>query len=121
MPDCIVGPRIAVNGYARFPSGRRGEYLYAHRVVFEENFGPIPEGHHVHHTCGNKACINPDHLEALAPSDHFRGHADRCGHNDRGVKKNGVTYCRTCQRESYRRWYYERGGREWHRARSRAA
>jgi hypothetical protein len=56
--DCIIGTRIGKNGYARLPSGKRGVYLYAHRVAWENAYGEIPAGHHVHHGCGTKACVN---------------------------------------------------------------
>jgi len=36
---------------------------YLHRLIFKENYGDIPPGSQVRHTCGNKRCINPDHLE----------------------------------------------------------
>lgn len=45
-----------------------------HRVVYETLVGPIPEGHHVHHKCRKKFCCNPEHLEAVSPSDHRYAH-----------------------------------------------
>lgn len=36
-----------------------------HRVAYETYVGPIPEGHEIDHTCKNRRCINPAHLEAV--------------------------------------------------------
>lgn len=49
-----------------------GRYTHAHRHYYTLHKGPIPSGHHVHHRCENPPCVNPDHLEALSPSDHMK-------------------------------------------------
>lgn len=46
----------------------------AHRAMYALAFGAIPEGHHVHHKCEVKRCVNPDHLEALPLVTHLREH-----------------------------------------------
>jgi hypothetical protein len=53
----------------------------AHRWAYERWRGPIPYGFHVHHTCRNPLCANPDHLEVLSAGDHWRltGARDRAG------------------------------------------
>jgi hypothetical protein len=42
-----------------------GRNLKAHRLSFELNVGPIPEGLVIDHTCRNRACVRPEHLEAV--------------------------------------------------------
>src|SRR3954468_21995491 len=37
----------------------------AHVVAWELRHGPVPEGLQLDHTCLNKACVNPDHLEPV--------------------------------------------------------
>lgn len=54
--------------------GINGERMYLSRYVYEEEHGPIPDGFHVHHTCENPLCVNPEHLEALSPEEHAERH-----------------------------------------------
>ncbi len=44
----------------------------AHRVYYEERYGPIPDGLFLDHLCRQHACVNPDHLEAVAPRQNSR-------------------------------------------------
>lgn len=37
----------------------------AHRVMYENIIGKVPEGTELDHLCENPPCINPDHLEPV--------------------------------------------------------
>jgi hypothetical protein len=54
------------------------DFVYAHRLMYEQTYGSIPDGWHVHHACGCRTCIRPDHLEAISPDEHRARHAAQC-------------------------------------------
>lgn len=66
--------RTQAGGYGETTfEGRRNRL--AHRVVYERLRGPVPEDHHLHHVCGTRVCVNPDHLVPLTPAEHAATHA----------------------------------------------
>lgn len=54
-------------GFYRHPVTRK--VGNAHRIVYEMERGPIPEGLDLDHLCRNPACVNPDHLEPVSRSE----------------------------------------------------
>ena len=63
-------------GYGSFFAGgaRRDGHgrTYAHRWSYEYHVGPIPDGLHIDHTCRNRLCVNPAHLEPVTPGENVR-------------------------------------------------
>lgn len=61
------------DGYGRFGLGRRNRSMKAHRYVYIDHFGPIPdETPIIMHSCDNPPCCNWRHLTAGTTSDNMR-------------------------------------------------
>ncbi|MFJ4777405.1 HNH endonuclease signature motif containing protein [Streptomyces sp. NPDC088762] len=48
-----------------------GQKRYTHRIMYEQAKGPIPEGLQIDHLCRNRACANPEHLEAVTQKENI--------------------------------------------------
>ena len=58
------------NGYGQVRVGDRLQM--AHRTVYEQFNGPIPEGKGLDHLCRVRNCVNPDHLEPVSSRENTR-------------------------------------------------
>lgn len=93
-------------GYGRFGIGNR-EVAQAHQVAYVLTYGQIPDGLEVHHTCFNRSCVRPSHLEAVTHQENVRRTRDLgCyqGHpwadETIGWSKDGrKRWCRKCHRD----------------------
>lgn len=93
-----------VSGYGLIGEGGRGQMLYAHRVSYELNVGPIPEGMTLDHLCNVRRCVNPAHLDPCTTEENsHRGEARRAtcrrGHlkaEHSYMTPYGRSRCRAC-------------------------
>lgn len=104
---------LSSNGYGVKHIGRTS--TAAHRFVYLQHKGPIPQGLELDHLCRNKKCVNPDHLEPVTRAENMRRHAPfdprkqsaicKKGHPLDGTRtrEGGGRYCKTCNAESKRR------------------
>jgi len=54
-----------------------GRTVLAHRWIWEQLFGPIPNGSVINHKCSNRKCVNPYHLEVVSQAENCR-HGNGC-------------------------------------------
>lgn len=59
-------------GYGTWTVGM--QRLGVHRITYALLVGPIPDGLDIHHSCHNRGCVNPSHLELLTKSQHMVAH-----------------------------------------------
>jgi hypothetical protein len=92
------------HGYGRVR--RSGRSIGAHRWLYEQLVGLVPNGLELDHLCRNKRCVNPAHLEPVTHRENMRrsdgfGGAETCGKGHRAFvrSRSGKRYCVECNRE----------------------
>jgi hypothetical protein len=114
--------RFHFTGYGQLSIKRRT--TLAHRASYVAFVGPIPDGYHVDHLCGIKACVCPDHLEAVLPRENIRRGSSPSGVNARKthcvnghefsdentrLSPTGARICRACAAAARARAYATTG------------
>jgi predicted SprT family Zn-dependent metalloprotease len=59
-------------GYFRPGTKQTDKRTLAHRWIYSQTRGAIPEGWEVDHLCKQALCVNPNHLEAVTPEENQR-------------------------------------------------
>lgn len=103
-----------------------GEQVRAHRYVYENTIGAVPDGMELDHLCRNPPCVNPGHLEPVTHAENIRRHfadhvsdfpsleSSHCPHGhamteeNTYLKPNGGASCRECGRVAWRKWNAKR-------------
>jgi len=52
--------------------GEDGRKTTAHRVIYEREVGPIPDGLQLDHLCRVRICVNPEHMEPVTNAENAR-------------------------------------------------
>lgn len=128
--ECLVFHGATAKGYGLIRDTGTGKNLAVHRVVYEAEVGPIPEGMTIDHLCFNRACVNVRHMEVVTRGENARRAAHRnpiatanlakthCpqGHpydeENTYTPPSGGRYCRTCGRAATKAWYTRRAIQE---------
>jgi hypothetical protein len=108
---------LGSKGYGCFFLGRS---VNAHRVSYEWEKGPIPDGMQPDHLCRVKRCVRPSHLEAVSPRENLmrgdtlaaanilkthcpQGHP-YAGNNLKFDENRGIRSCRICCNARTNNW-----------------
>lgn len=69
-PCWLWSKPLEYNGYGKVMVRKRR--VWAHRAMWEQTNGPIPEGLELDHLCRIPSCVRPDHLEAVTHQENMR-------------------------------------------------
>lgn len=75
VTPCWIWKRcILPKGYGYWwpPTNKPKRSTLAHKVMWEMQNGPVPKGLELDHLCRNRACVRPDHLEAVTRRTNLR-------------------------------------------------
>lgn len=97
-------------GYGQFCLN--GKMVRAHRVAYELEHGPIPQGMHVCHTCDNESCVRPSHLFLGTHTDNMQDKTAKGRGNQPKGEAAGLAKLTEEQVREIRARYYAGGVRQ---------
>lgn len=74
ITECWIWRHCAGNDQGHGKVTVAGRKMWAHRAMYEQEVGPIPEGLILDHLCEVPPCIRPDHVQPKTQGDHNRRH-----------------------------------------------
>jgi hypothetical protein len=84
--------QMPTSRYARLSGGRRGSYVYLHRLSLELKLGRPLGSDHALHSCDNPPCVNPAHLRSGNAKENGRDMVERGRARNKVVR--GVENCK---------------------------
>lgn len=100
---------VTRHGYGNFGHGIAGLTMRAHKLAWEWENGPVPEGLVLDHLCRNRKCVRPEHLEPATPRiNALRGIGPTALNSRKSKCKKGHALsenreCRVCRRQVKRK------------------
>lgn len=78
---------ICSSGYSQVWDNDQKRLVMAHVVAYEALIGPVPDGRELDHTCRNRKCWNPMHLDPVP-------HGENVRRGDGAAFHRNKTHCR---------------------------
>jgi predicted XRE-type DNA-binding protein len=85
--ECWIWTACCTDGYGRYLHD--GKMVRAHRYVYEQVIGAIPDGMVVCHSCDNRSCVRPGHLFVGTNQENLTDMVAK-GRSLRGTKNNAA-------------------------------